>query len=196
MHHNLLVATHKVTETLAAIRGYVKDFVPKRRAALGVFMISCSTSLLLVGPAQAEDAETRTMLNAIELMNAMNGLVPQGMPIMLRNLKEGRISRIAPEQPVWLLDAHNGVILYYQGQPSFSMQEASQLVDDAGQRFGQKAVDNARVSKPTWLTIKMAGQAYHAYCATRYPYVACSLNPKGVALPTPITPPSSPNPTP
>lgn len=123
------------------------------------------------------------MTNAIEMVSKLNGLVPEAMPIFLRNLQEGRISRIAPEQPIWLLDASTGTIIYYQGQPAFARKEAAQLVDDAGQRFGQKAVDNARVSKPAWLTIKMGGQGYRAYCANRYPYVACSLNPKGFNMP-------------
>lgn len=189
MHRESTSAMLKLGRTLSRINIYVKRVMNKLDVKmLGVFAILCSTTLASATPARAEDANARTVMNATNVLNYLGGVIPEGLPYVLKNLSNGTIKRIAPEQPIWVLDADAGVILYYQGQPSFAMKEASQLVDDAGQRFGQKAIENAKVARNTWLTIVLDSMAYGAYCANKYPYVVCSLKPAGSAIPQkPVT---------
>lgn len=125
--------------------------------------------------AQAEDTNTLAMINATHLTNLLHGVASSRAMAMVEQIAKNKVQRPAPNQPVWILDTSSGVILYYQGQPSFTNQPAAQLVDDQGIRFGQQALDNARNAKSGWLTITLGGTAYRAYCLTREPTVVCSL---------------------
>ena len=68
-------------------------------------------------------------------------------------------------------------ILYYQGQPDFAGKPVAQLVDDAGFRFGQKALEDGKHTRSGWLTLTLGGKRYSAYCNERYPTITCSLVP-------------------
>lgn len=125
--------------------------------------------------AQAEDANALAMINATHLTNLLHGVPSSRAMVMVEQIAQNKVQRPAPNQPVWILDTPSGVILYYQGQPSFTNQPAAQLVDDQGIRFGQQALDNARNAKSGWLTITLGGTAYRAYCQARHPTVVCSL---------------------
>ncbi|GBG14571.1 integration host factor subunit beta [Novimethylophilus kurashikiensis] len=184
MHYEIHNAMRKLARTVAGIFASVKgDALKKQHKSLGVFAFLCSTLALASVPAHAEDAHTRAIMNSTSLLNYLSGVLPEALPSVLTQINNGTIKRIAPEDPVWIINADTNQILYYQGQPTFTNKDASQLVDDIGQRFGQKAVANAKVARNTWLTIVMGGLSYGAYCANKYPFLVCSLNPEGSELP-------------
>lgn len=155
----------------------VKSIVHKiLRTSLTVFAIS-GFAFATILPAHAEDARQRAMLNATGLSNMLQGVVAEKLLVVVDKIANGEIRRIAPEQPVWIMEVIDGTILYYQGQPSFVHQPAGKLVDDDGFRFGQKAIDNAKNSRSGWVRLNLGGKPYQAYCAARYPTVVCSLVP-------------------
>jgi hypothetical protein len=132
-----------------------------------------SASLLSeTGPNQARE---RAMLNAQHLSVMIRSVVPERQGVMIENIATGKVKRYAPEQPVWILDVPTGPILYYQGQKSFVGQSASQLVDDSGQRFGQKALGDGKSPHDMWLALDLGGQTYPAYCSAHATTVVCSL---------------------
>lgn len=139
--------------------------------------LASSVALATISPAHAEDARQRAMLNATGLSNMLQGVLADKLLVVVDKIAKGEIRRIAPEQPVWIMEVIDGTILYYQGQPSFVHQPAGKLVDDDGFRFGQKAIDNAKNSRSGWLRLNLGGKPYQAYCAARYPTVVCSLVP-------------------
>lgn len=128
--------------------------------------------------AQAEDEKTKAMLNATQMATMLDGVLPEKMHNVIENLETGKLKRIAPNHPVWILETIDDTILYYQGQPSFKGQPANLLVDEAGIRFGLKAINAARQSRSTWLTLRLGSANYQAYCRAQEPIVACSLIPQ------------------
>ncbi|MBK3780142.1 hypothetical protein G3A43_07715 [Paraburkholderia aspalathi] len=144
---------------------------------LAVFVFAMlSTGFSPAAHARAsDDARVRAIRNTELLSTMMHGVLPEQMPVMVDNIATGKVQRFAPEQPVWIIDASTGTILYYQGNTGFAGQPASKLVDDNGVRFGQKAIDSAKNSKATWLTLHLGGQSYPAYCSEWAPTVVCSL---------------------
>lgn len=134
-------------------------------------------ALGLASTAHAEDDNTRAMLNSTSLLNYLGGVIPQGMPYLMENIQKGAVHRVAPSYPVWIMETEGGTILYYQGQPKYTGQSGSRLIDDNGFRFGQRALDQAATSRSTWLRITLSGKEFRAYCASKAPFVACSLIP-------------------
>lgn len=155
--------------------GSVKSIVSKIACySLRLFVSLC----ILAGGttlAQAEDANAKAIVNSTELLNFLSGVNPEAMPHILENIENGAVRRIAPSYPVWIIDSSTGTLLYYQGQKGFRGQAASRLVDDKGFRFGQRAVDMAKNSKSTWIKLVLASKDYKAYCASKAPFVVCSL---------------------
>lgn len=128
--------------------------------------------------AAATDRENkRAMRNAANLTAILDGSMEFNINNLLRGIESGEILRYAPEQPIWILDTSTESILFYQGQAGFRGQKANLLVDDAGLRFGTKAINNAKQSKHTWLLLQLGQQKYSAYCHARYPTIVCSLIP-------------------
>jgi hypothetical protein len=147
------------------------------RVLLGVFAIAALSSGLST-PAYATPAaiaRERAIRNTELLSTSLHGVLESQMSAMVKNIASGKVRRFAPEQPIWIIDASAGTILYYQGNADFTGQPASKLVDDNGVRFGQKAIDSAKNSKATWLTLHLGGQKYPAYCSEWAPTVVCSL---------------------
>lgn len=168
-HHN-----SDVIANVSCNLGCVKRAVNKISSYfLGVFVLT--TLALGAGAAQAQDVKAQAIQNSTRLLNFVDGVLPEFMPQMLHSIESGEVARVAPNMPVWIISADTGNILYYQGQPAFAGQAASRLVDDNGFRFGLRAVENARNSKSSWVTIQLGGAAYNAYCATKAPFVVCSL---------------------
>lgn len=141
-------------------------------ATLGVAGLLAHASI-----AQAEDANTRAMLNSTQIATMIDGVLPEKIHNVIENLESGKLKRIAPEQPVWIIETIDGTILYYQGQPGFKGQSANLLVDDAGHRFGLKALESARQSRSVWVSLKLGSANYKAYCRAQEPVVVCSLIP-------------------
>ena len=125
--------------------------------------------------AHAMTARERAMHNTERISTLLHGVVLDQLPEMVKNISDGKVKRFAPEEPVWILRADTGAILYYQGNADFVGQPASKLIDDNGVRFGQKALDSANNSKSTWLTLTLAGKKYPAFCSSWYPTIVCSL---------------------
>ena len=142
------------------------------RYSLAMFAVA---SVTLPSAAQAQDANARAIMNSTHLLTFVDGVIPEGIPNVLRALETGEISRLEPTFPVWIISSDTGNVLYYQGQKSFAGQAASRLVDDAGFRFGLSALENARKSKSSWVKLTLGGVQYSAYCATKAPFVVCSL---------------------
>lgn len=170
---HLLVTVPAVTARVKG--GYSKIYLK----ILALIAFLCATIGVFSLPARAEDPNALTILNAQRVLTFLDSTVPEGVPFVVDQIAKGTMRRLVAEQPIWIMDASSGVIMYYQGEPGFTGQEASRLVDDRGQRFGLKAVENARAARSTWLSVVMAQSAYRAYCANKYPYVVCSLNPHG-----------------
>lgn len=143
---------------------------------LAVFALTVTfLAMGFTSTAHAATARERAMHNTERISTLLHGVVPDQMPAMVNSIATGKVQRFAPEQPVWIIDASVGTILYYQGNPDFAGQPASKLVDDSGVRFGQKAVDSAKNSKASWLLLNLGGQKYPAYCSEWAPTVVCSL---------------------
>lgn len=159
-----------VVRNLANVKSAVNKFC---QYSLGVIV----GAVLLAAPltTHAMDDNSRAIVNSTELLNFLSGVVPEGMPHLMENLQNGKIKRVAPNYPVWIINSESGNLLYYQGQKSFTGQPASRLVDDNGFRFGQRALDMALNSRSTWLRIVLGGQTYSAYCGSKAPFVVCSL---------------------
>lgn len=132
----------------------------------------------------AETENERAILNATRLSNYIHSTEPSLQHLMIKRIEKEEVQRIAPSHPVWIIDASEEIILYYQGQASFRGQPANRLVDDSGFRFGQRAVEMAHASRSTWMTLNLDGKEYSAYCASNAPTVVCSLIPDGRPLPT------------
>ena len=153
---------------------YVKRIVNKFPKYSGVVI----ASLIISGHAsvaRAEDAYARAIINSTELLNLVTAVVPVAVPNIIENIQNGAVKRIAPEYPVWILESEQGKILYYQGQKNFVGESASRLIDDNGFRFGQRALDQGQSSRSTWIRLTLSGKEYRAYCASKAPFVVCSL---------------------
>lgn len=130
---------------------------------------------ILGSSAIADDGRARAIQNSQRISNSYFGVEPAQWPVITMFLEKKPNQRIAPEQPVWVLNTDSNTILYYQGQPTFAGNSAAQLVDDSGIRFGVQALDNARNDQSAWLKLTLAGKKYDAYCTSRRPIVVCSL---------------------
>lgn len=172
---NKTYSNEMLSPSLKGRLGTVKCSTVKNSSFLLKVFTVMGLAAALALPAQAEDAQTRTMLNSTQLITLLDGVIPSGLPNILAQISSGKVPRIAPQSPVWILETQGSTILYYQGQPSFTGQNATRLVDDNGFRFGQRALDQALRSRSTWLTLTLGGAPYKAYCASRAPYVVCSL---------------------
>jgi len=161
-------STRNLSRNRFSVKAAVNQFCTKMALVFSALVVGAGT-------VHAEDLNQRTMLNAAQLSTLLHGVVAEQLLRIVDGIASGKIKRLAPEQPVWILEIISGTILYYQGQPTFAQQPASKLVDDSGFRFGQKAVDNAKNSRDTWLSLKLGGQTYRAYCVATYPTVVCSL---------------------
>lgn len=165
-HVSKLTVCHKAAD--------VKRFKAKSRAFLSMFSL-CLLAFAISQPVQAETAKERAMQNASYLTTMLLGVLPDYRTTMVNKIANGTIKRPAEEQPIWILDSASGLIVYYQGQPSFSGQPAANLVDDNGIRFGTKALDRAKVARSGWLDIVLSKQSYVAFCQAKTPVVVCSL---------------------
>lgn len=168
--------THTHCSNLPSKNPVVKYLTQIYRVKLSVYFLSV---VLITGyglpSAHADDAPQQAMYNTNYLTNLLHGVDASRLEYMVAQIAQGKVRRPAPKQPIWILNAETGVILHYQGQPSFTGQPAAQLVDDRGIRFGQQALDNAKNSKSGWLTIVLGGGTYRAFCKAQYPTVVCSL---------------------
>lgn len=142
-------------------------------ATAGAFCLLAHASVV-----QAEDEKTKAMLNATQIATMLDGVVPEKLHNVIEHLETGKLKRVAPNHPVWILETVDDTILYYQGQPSFKGQPANLLVDEAGNRFGLKAINAARQSRGIWLNLRLSAADYQAYCRAQEPIVACSLIPQ------------------
>lgn len=135
-----------------------------------------SSVLGLIAPAvHAETAKERAIQNASYLTTMLLGVDQNYRATMVNKIAAGTIKRPAPEQPIWVLDSDSGLIVYYQGQPTFTGQPAANLVDDKGIRFGTKALDRAKAARNGWISLSLGNKGYAAYCQAKTPVVVCSL---------------------
>ncbi len=153
------------------VKRAAEKFFKNALAASVTSGLLCSVSTA----AHAEDANTQAITNSTQLLNLVSGVVPSGLPRVLDGIHTGVVKRIAPSYPVWILESEQNSILYYQGQKAFAGQNATRLVDDNGLRFGLQALENAAKSRSTWLRMTLSGVEYRAYCASKAPFVVCSL---------------------
>jgi hypothetical protein len=176
MNQHLFKRLHTISNIIANVickLGSVKAAPLKiARYSLAMFAVA---SITLPSAAHAQDANARAIMNSTHLLTFVDGVIPEGIPNVLKSLENGEIERLEPTFPVWIISSDTGNVLYYQGQKSFAGQSASRLVDDVGFRFGLSALENARKSKSSWVTLSLGGAKYSAYCATRAPFVVCSL---------------------
>lgn len=129
----------------------------------------------MASPAQAETNAERAILNAQHIIKALHGVVAESLPTILDKIKSDQIRRLAPEQPIWIIEIINGTVLYYQGSPSLEGKPASELVDSTGFAFGNRAIEFGKLSRSGWINVKLGANNYRAYCKSQYPFVACSV---------------------
>lgn len=168
--HFISTMTANVSCKLASVKSASNKIA---RYLISLFLFA--TFLSVTEVAHAQDVMARAIMNSTQLLGFLDGVVPEALPNVVKAVDTGEIKRIDPKFPVWMLSSDSGEVLYYQGQKGFAGQAASRLVDDAGFRFGLRALDMARNSKSTWVKLQLAGQSYQAYCAARAPFVVCSL---------------------
>lgn len=128
-----------------------------------------------LGGAHAEPAPERAALNAIRITEYLHSTLASQVTRAIANIESGQYKRLAPEQPVWIVEILGGTIVYYQGEPTFKNKPAAQLIDDDGQRFGERALTYGKASKSGWIGVSLGGKRYQAYCKAQYPFVTCSL---------------------
>lgn len=176
MNQHLFKRLHNISNVIGNVickLSCVKDAVSKISLySMGVF---ASAGLISGAPAHAQDTNARAIMNSTHLLNFVDGVLPEFRSQILHSIESGIVTRLEPSMPVWILSSDTGEILYYQGQKEFVGQAASRLVDDVGFRFGLRAVENARNSRSAWVKLQLGGVSYRAYCATKAPFVVCSL---------------------
>jgi hypothetical protein len=158
----------------------VKSIASKIASYSLKLFVSASLALGVAAVAHAEDNNERAMVNSTMMLNMLNGVDDNtehthALDRMVSNIDSGLVHRYVPKYPVWILRSDTGTLLYYQGEKTFGGQDAARLVDDKGFRFGQRAVDQARNSRSTWVTLSLGGQNYRAYCGSKQPFVVCTL---------------------
>lgn len=175
--HNLLrdPGLSSYGATVAMELAGVKRLVKKIRLFTKGVFVAASFMLASMQLAHAEDARVRTMMNSVQLLNYLWGVIPEGLNQAVDLIQKGTFKRIAPNNPVWVINTADGSLLYYQGQKGFVGQKADRLVDDKGFRFGQRALSMANNSHSTWVKLSLSGKDYSAYCAARQPFVVCTL---------------------
>lgn len=146
-----------------------------RMFGLAVLVAGFLSSALLPVQAQGLDPNIRTVQNAQRITVNLHSVLPERIMMVVKKIAERELPRRAPEQPIWILDTSSGLLLYYEGEESFAMKPVSQLVDDNGVRFGQKALELGKASKSGWLSVTLSGKTYKAYCHSFWPTVVCSL---------------------
>ncbi len=144
--------------------------LPFRKIIATLGFLACS-----LGIAHAESPNERAMKNSLRIIEHLHSVMADQIDLAMATVVDGTFKRVAPEQPVWILETINGTIMYYQGEPKFKGQPADKLVDDAGGRFGLKGLQYGRSSKSGWISLSLGGKGYRAYCKSQYPMVVCSL---------------------
>lgn len=124
-----------------------------------------------------EERYRRAIQNSVHVLDYLSALFYTMVPVGIDNIEQGYFRRLEPNFPIWVLDSESGKILYYEGQPTFKYQPAEKLVDEAGQRFGLKAWDNAKRSRSKWQRVTLGGVSHDMYCAQKQPLAVCSLIP-------------------
>ncbi len=138
-------------------------------------IIALGLSASCLGLAHAEGPTERAILNSTKLIEYLHTVEGQYVNLVLAKVESGEFRRLAPEQPVWVVEVISDTIVYYQGEPEFKGQPAGRLVDDKGTRFGDKALTYGKASRSGWIRMTLSGKSYQAYCKTQYPFVACTL---------------------
>ena len=165
----------KVDEALKEVYYFCKKSVKGRivfKKATLVLVVSLATSGVL---AQDMRKEERAMLNASRVADQLKGVLAPFVPHLLTRIVNNELPRIAPEQPIWVMDSVTAKILHYQGKPEYAGQAVSRLADESGVRFGQVAINSALQGNDGWVAMKLGGQNYRAFCKARDPFVVCSL---------------------
>jgi hypothetical protein len=176
MNQHLFKRFHNISDVIANVickPGSVKGTANKM--SLYFLGLICASITFVPCFAQAQDVKARAIMNSTHLLSFVDGVIPEGIPNVMKAIATGQVQRVEPSYPVWIIDSDKGNLLYYQGQPEFTGQSATRLVDDNGFRFGLRAYENARESRSSWVSLTLAGQNYKAYCATKAPFVVCSL---------------------
>ena len=155
------------TASTRNLKEYIARAFLKTIAGLGV----CTA---LVGCAHASPYE-RAMLNSREVLNALHSVHPKAIQSILESVAERKINRVAPEYPVFIVEILEGKVLMFEGLPGMSGKLAAELVDDDNQAYGAVALNFGKASRSGWVNMKLQGQPYRSYCASMYPFVACSL---------------------
>jgi hypothetical protein len=177
MNQHLFKRFHNISNVIANVicKPTCVKGASKKNSLYCLVMLACASITFAPGPALAQDAKARAIMNSTHLLSFVDGVIPEGLPNVMKAIATGQVQRLEPSFPVWIIDSEKGNVLYYQGQPAFTGQSANRLVDDNGVRFGQRAFDSARRSRSTWVSLTLGGQSYSAYCATKAPFVVCSL---------------------
>lgn len=172
----------RVARNLAPLTSAVKSFLGKSQEFWGVFTgkwpkTTMLALLALSCSVQAAPATERAIENAQHITTLLHGVVLEEMPRMLDHIRNKTIPRLAPEQPVIIIDIVVDKVLFYEGRPDLTGTAASALKDGNGQSFGQKALGLGKASRSTWMSLGFNGTDYKVYCKSQFPTVVCSMVP-------------------
>lgn len=150
----------------------------RRTLATGLLtVVAVLSASAQAAPVAKDEQYRRAIQNSVHVLDYLSSLFYTMVPVGIDNIEQGHFRRLEPNFPIWVLDSESGQILYYEGQPSFKYQPAEKLVDEAGQRFGLKAWENAQRSRSKWQRVTLGGVAHDMYCAQKQPLAVCSLIP-------------------
>lgn len=172
----------RVDRNLAPLYQAVKSFLGKSLSTASLFTRKCMTGgafmlMVMTVPAHATPATERAIENAQHITTLLQGVLIEQMPLMITHIRDKKTPRLAPEQPIIIIDIVVDKVLYYEGRPDLAGTKASLLQDGSGQFFGQKALGLGRASRSTWMTLSFNGKNYRTYCKSQFPTVVCSMVP-------------------
>lgn len=151
-----------------------------RLCVAGLVAVASVASAQAAQPKNVSNDHTLAMLNSAHILNYLTAMSPEMGMRGVDAVESGFLVRPAPGFPVWILEAPSETILYYEGKKSFRGKSATLLVDEAGVRFGVKALEKAKSSKAVWQSVLLGGKTHQMYCAPKHPFSVCTL------IPTPL----------
>ncbi len=123
----------------------------------------------------ASTTREQAMSSSNQVLGLLDGVLPPALPGLIEKIKARKVPITQAKLPIWILMLPEHKVLYYEGHEALNGAQASALVDSNGLAFGEKALDFGRNSRGGWLNLTFGKKKYSAYCASLYPFVACTL---------------------
>lgn len=146
---------------------------PQKKLIFAIF-VAAASSLSCLSYAAGVSRE-QAMSSSNQVLGLLDGVLPPALPGLIEKIKARKVPVTQAKLPIWIMMLPEHKVLYYEGHEAFNGADVSVLVDSKGLPFGEKALEFGRNSKGGWLTLDFGAKKYSAYCASLYPFVACTL---------------------